>query len=191
MIASSGSNQNIDMIEYTLQRKKIKNINLYVKAPDGRVLVTAPYGVSQDKIDEFVRSREDWIQKHREQIRKRQETAVCDTPEKTRELTQDEKQLLLLKIYRLAKKWEPVMEVHCEKWSVRSMHTRWGSCSTKAHTIRLASALFFYDEELLEYVLVHELCHLLEPSHNARFHKLMSGFLPDYLERRKRLNAGG
>ena len=62
------------------------------------------------------------------------------------------------------------------------MKTRWGSCTVETGKIRLNARLARKPETCVEYVLVHELCHLLEPSHNARFHRLMDGFLPDWQE---------
>ncbi|MFR6467952.1 MAG: SprT-like domain-containing protein [Lachnospiraceae bacterium] len=68
------------------------------------------------------------------------------------------------------------------------MKTRWGSCTVQTGKIRLNFSLARKPEACLEYVLVHELCHLLEPSHNARFHGLMDKFLPDWRERKLLLN---
>ena len=68
------------------------------------------------------------------------------------------------------------------------MKTRWGSCTVETGKIRLNARLARKPETCVEYVLVHELCHLLEPSHNARFHRLMDGFLPDWQERKLLLN---
>ena len=74
---------------------------------------------------------------------------------------------------------EAVMGVHATRWSVRSMKTRWGSCTPKTGAIRIASGLAAYPPECLEFVVAHELVHLLEPSHNARFHTLLDQFCPE------------
>ena len=70
------------------------------------------------------------------------------------------------------------MPVHATRWSVRRMRTRWGSCTPKTGAIRINSALAAYPPECLDYVVTHELMHLLEPSHNARFHVLLDRFYP-------------
>jgi predicted metal-dependent hydrolase len=88
----------------------------------------------------------------------------------------------------LLAKWQPVMGVAVERFFVRRMKTLWGSCNHKAHTIRLNSELAKRPAELLEYVVVHELVHLLEPSHNARFVTLMDRFLPEWQAHRQELN---
>lgn len=69
--------------------------------------------------------------------------------------------------------------VHAARWSVRVMKTRWGSCTPKTGTIRINARLAAYPPECLEFVVAHELVHLLEPSHNARFHALLDEFCPD------------
>jgi hypothetical protein len=76
--------------------------------------------------------------------------------------------------------WEARMDVSVTKVQVRRMKTRWGSCSTGKHTIRLNTELARRPPECLEYVLVHELAHLHEPSHNRRFYALMDRYLPTW-----------
>ena len=80
------------------------------------------------------------------------------------------------------------MKVHANGFTIRDMKTRWGSCSIHSKKIRMNLQLAVKPEECVEYVLVHELCHLLEPSHNQRFYDLMSHILPDWRERKQKLN---
>ncbi|MBV5300600.1 MAG: M48 family metallopeptidase, partial [Methylococcales bacterium] len=80
----------------------------------------------------------------------------------------------------LIAKWEPVMGVQVKKFFVQKMKTRWGSCNYTKANVRFNSELAKKPIECLEYVVVHELVHLLEPSHNARFHRLMTQFLPHW-----------
>jgi predicted metal-dependent hydrolase len=87
----------------------------------------------------------------------------------------------------LLARWEPRLGVKLAKFSLRKMKTRWGSCSTKPRTMRLNTELAYLPPECLEYVVVHELVHLLEPSHNARFKALMDRHLPGWRDTRKRL----
>lgn len=70
------------------------------------------------------------------------------------------------------------MGVSAKSWQVRCMTSRWGSCTPARQTIRISSALAAYPPACLEMVVVHELVHLLEPSHNARFHALLDRFCP-------------
>lgn len=85
--------------------------------------------------------------------------------------------------------WEETMQVQSSEWRLKKMKTRWGTCNTRAQRIWLNTELAKYPLECLEYVLVHELVHLLERSHNHRFKALMTTFLPDWPVRRKLLNS--
>ncbi len=89
----------------------------------------------------------------------------------------------------LLAKWQPLMGVKVERFFVRRMKTMWGSCNYKAHTIRLNTELAKKPPECLEYVVVHELVHLLEPTHNARFVALMDRFMPKWKFYREALNS--
>ena len=85
--------------------------------------------------------------------------------------------------------WGKLMQVQVNEWHIKRMKTKWGSCNFRAHRIWLNLALAEYPVECVEYVVVHELCHLLEPSHSARFWSIMTQYLPDWEERRTRLNT--
>lgn len=79
----------------------------------------------------------------------------------------------------VVERMEARIGVHATRWSVRVMKTRWGSCTPKTGAIRINARLAAYPPECLEFVVAHELVHLLEPSHNARFHALLDEFCPD------------
>ncbi len=85
-------------------------------------------------------------------------------------------------------RWQPLMGVRVERFFVQRMKTKWGSCNHEACTIRLNSELAKKPRECLEYIIVHELVHLLEPTHNVRFIALMDRFMPDWQFRREVLN---
>ncbi len=96
---------------------------------------------------------------------------------------------LMAAVPALLARWEPLIGVKVKRVTLRRMKTRWGSCSTKPRTIRLNSELAKKPPECLEYVVVHELVHLLEASHNARFKALMDRYLPGWKVIRKQLNS--
>ncbi len=91
-------------------------------------------------------------------------------------------------IARLLAHWEPIMGVQASSFGIRKMHTRWGSCNTRTKKIWLSFQLVHFPTELLEYVVVHELTHLFERYHNARFYALMDSFLPNWRSLKQRLN---
>ncbi|AOW52895.1 TPA: DUF45 domain-containing protein [Legionella pneumophila subsp. pneumophila] len=87
-----------------------------------------------------------------------------------------------LVIPRLIQQWEAIMKVKINQWGIKKMKTRWGSCNPRAQRIWLNLNLIKKPLECLEYVLVHEMVHILEASHNKRFYALMTQFMPKWQE---------
>ena len=88
----------------------------------------------------------------------------------------------------LIAKWEPILRVNAGKVFVQRMKTKWGSCQPVSRNLRFNTELAKKPRECLEYLVVHEMLHLLEPTHNARFIALMDQFLPKWQHRRQQLN---
>lgn len=88
----------------------------------------------------------------------------------------------------LIARWEPILGVKVERFFVQRMRTRWGSCNPAARTIRLNTDLAKKPRECLEYIVVHEMAHILEPTHTARFVALMDRFMPNWRFYRDQLN---
>lgn len=89
----------------------------------------------------------------------------------------------------LIAKWEPILNVKVSRCYIRHMKTKWGSCNPVAQSIRLNTELAKKPLECLEYIVVHELVHLLEPTHNPRFVALMDAVMPKWQYYRDMLNA--
>ena len=89
----------------------------------------------------------------------------------------------------LINKWESILNVSVRRFSIRKMKTRWGSCTPKTRSIRFNLELVKRAPECLEYIVVHELIHLLEASHNSKFKSLMDRFYPDWKIYRKELRS--
>lgn len=89
----------------------------------------------------------------------------------------------------LLEKWQPIIRKQVSEFGVKKMKTRWGTCNTRDKRIWLNLELIKRDDACLEYVLVHELVHLLERYHNRRFYDYMDSFLPNWKQSRERLNA--
>ena len=94
------------------------------------------------------------------------------------------------KISELAPQWEQATGLFADEWRVRDMKTRWGSCNTVRKRIWLSLKLASYPVCCLEYVIVHELCHLLVPNHGADFKALMDKFYPEWKKVKRLLNGG-
>lgn len=95
---------------------------------------------------------------------------------------------LKMSAHDLLTTWEPMIGVTVAKLFVQRMKTKWGSCNSRAKNIRLNSELAKKPPECLEYILVHEMVHLLEPTHNQRFLALMDRYMPDWRFHRDALN---
>ena len=174
----------VDEFEVWILRKRIKNINLRVKPPDGRIEVSAPLRVDASFVRVFVREKRDWIRKQQERIAASpQGRAAAASPDEVAQW----REMVQAFVPPLIAKWEPIMGVKAGKIAYRNMTSRWGSCQPSTGRICINVRLALYPPECLEYVVVHELCHLLERGHGPRFHALMDAFLPDWKAIRAKL----
>lgn len=184
---------NYNNLLITIERRNVKNINIYIRPPLGEILVTAPKLVSNKRVLDVIAEKEYWIREHQRRVIERAKNGQIESGgsrnEEERAVTDEQLQHLKEQIECYAKKWEPVIGVHCNRFTIRDMKTRWGSCSIQKKTIRINRQLAKKPEECVEYVIVHELTHLLEASHNKVFHGYMKQFLPDYRQREKLLNG--
>src|SRR5690606_20946341 len=89
---------------------------------------------------------------------------------------------------KLIAKWEPRLDIKVNRFFVQKMRTKWGSCNSDRRTIRLNTDLAKKPRVCLEYIIVHELIHFLEPTHNERFRALMNRFMPKWAAHRRTLN---
>lgn len=123
------------------------------------------------------------------------DTAVLEVP-----LDQSKRKSAIDQFYRdqlnswialCAPRWELKLGVHAHEYRVRNMRTRWGSCNIRAKRVWLNLWLAEKPVEQAELVLVHELAHLIEPSHSARFYAILDEHLPNWRERDTALNRRG
>ena len=172
-------------------RKRIANVYLRVKPPDGHLEVTAPLKLCDDQIRAFIDGKRRWIAATRERLARSRDVyaqpgADGQLPPERSEA--EAKRILRERLPTLIDRWVPVVGRRPERISLRKMKTRWGSCTPATASIRLNTDLAWLDPELLEYVLVHELTHLYEHGHGPGFRARMDRYMPDWTERRRRLN---
>jgi len=168
---------------YTVTRKPVKYTRIRVSPPDGRVTVSAPRHVSEKEIAAFVAQKAEWIAKTQERIAAA--PPIMD-PEPVPEHLRAE---LYERIGPLLAYWADRMGLAQPTVSVRRMRSRWGSCNTQRKHVNLALELARRDDELLEYVIVHELAHLFERGHGPAFYAVMDRYLPNWRALRKQLNG--
>jgi predicted metal-dependent hydrolase len=112
------------------------------------------------------------------------------TSRKGREKVMHEWHLFLLHaaVPPLIRKWESRIGIQVRGYFLQRMKTKWGSCNPKEKTIRLNTELVKKPRDLLEYVIVHEMLHIIEPAHSPKFFALLSEHYPGWAEARRELN---
>lgn len=113
----------------------------------------------------------------------------CTTEQRAAVIHAWHKSLLHEVVPPLIQKWEPRLGVSVSSYFLQRMKTKWGSCNPAARSIRLNTELVKKPKDLLEYVVVHEMVHLLEPSHSDRFYQILSEHYPHWREARAEVNA--
>lgn len=153
---------------------------------DGTITVRAPLRMSVREIDQFVEHHKEWIWTRKKMQEERNAARRTYTDEEREAGKKLAKRVLAEKCRRFAQQ----MGVTYGMISVREQKTRWGSCSTKGN-LNFNWKLVLMPEEILDYVVVHELAHRLEMNHSPAFWAQVGYVIPDYRERRAWLKAHG
>ena len=168
-----------------VRRRGMRSIRLRVEG-DGSLVVSAPPSATLAEMRDAVTRNESWIERQRERL---SASPMAQAAYASEEDKRAWRVLVEAAVPLLLETWEPIIGVRVKKLAFRNMKSRWGSCQPLTGRVCINTRLALYPPRCLEYVVVHELVHMLEPSHNARFHELMDGFLPDWRERRKLLRT--
>lgn len=174
----------IDGLLIQLSRKHVKNVNLRVRQ-DGIVAISAPVHVPYRDIVTFVREKRTWIERAQEHVAQEKDDPFESATEEERAQW---KSIVAAFAVPLIQKWEPVLGVKAGKLAFRNMKSRWGSCQPSTGRICLNTRLALYPPACLEYVVVHELCHLIVRGHSKDFYALLDQALPDWRQARSRLS---
>ncbi len=178
-------------MKYRLIRSDRKTLGIEVKYPD-EVIVRAPLWVRQKEIDEFVSSREEWVRVSVEKLRKRHEASAAAAP--AEKLTMEEIQALadkaLAYIPGRVSHFAPLVGVTYGRITIRNQRSRWGSCSAQGN-LNFNCLLMLTPPEVIDSVVVHELCHRLEMNHSPRFYEHCVRVMPDYHKWNKWLKKNG
>ena len=155
---------------------------------NGDVHVSAPIGMPKGEIERFIDEHSDWIVEARKKTlhhQTRRSQFYNRLPLQTRAQADEVLKRLKVLIEPMVERYSDEMGVRPSGVRYRAMISRWGVCNFKDKSICFSAYLLLLPEWCVEHVVVHELCHLLEPSHNARFHALMDRFYPRWREARK------
>lgn len=175
---------NIDGIAVKLTLKTMSSITMRVKTAAEPVQISAPVGTSRQVIEGFVRSRKSLIAQLQESW---QDSPMARANLATPQEVAEWRAIVEGLTPGLVERWAAVMGVTPGKLAYRNMTSRWGSCQPSTGRICINVRLALYPPRCLEYVVVHELAHLLVHGHGAQFYAVLDRYLPDWRESKKLL----
>lgn len=167
-------------MEYSIVYAKRRTLSLCIK--NGALVVRAPYGTSKERIEVVITKHSKWIKNALDRQKARNEALLSLTEDDIRLLKEKARIVLGEK----AAKFAEMMELEYNRISITNAKTRFGSCSSKGN-ISFSYRLMLYPEAAIDYVVVHELSHLVEMNHSPRFWSVVEKYMPDYKERKKLL----
>ena len=176
-----------DLEVWVIGKARVRNMSLRVQPPDGRVEVSVParrFRFADAEVAAFVRQKRAWIERA---IAKTLASPMAQAAAATPEQVKQWRQVVEACTPALVEQWEPILGVKARTLAYRNMRSRWGSCQPSTGRICINVRLALYPPECLEYVVVHELCHLLVSGHGPDFHNLMTRVMPDWKQRRAKL----
>ena len=167
---------NGEKIPYTMQKSKIKNMYIHIK--EGKVIVKAPIRLKDKYIQEFINRKSKWIYENVKRYER--------NPKKEEKIEPEDRERLKRVIQRNIEKYSKTLKVMPSKVRIKDIKYAWGSCSSKKNiTINLKLAT--KEEKTIEYVVLHEMCHLREMNHSKIFWDLVEENMSDYKVYKKKL----
>lgn len=154
-----------------------------------KLLVRAPRGTSREVINFVLSEKRCWIEKHLKKIQQRKaalEQLPVLTEDEVRELT--DKALVVMP--QKVQKYAPMVGVNCGRITIRHQRSRWGSCSEKGN-LSFNCLLMLFPEDVIDYVVVHELCHRKYMNHSSEFYAEVERVFPQYRRCKKWLRENG
>lgn len=198
--------QTVDIAGMTvhIHRKPIKNMYLRIKPPNADVVISAPEKMPESTIVRFVTERREWVERARRGMLQARDRQIAQSGEPggengigsgaegsfvwTEELKSKARRNIESALSAMLAKWGPIIGRRPTKITLRTMTSRWGSCTPRTGRVRLNLQLGLMDSRFLEYVLVHEMTHLWENGHGKGFQRRMDAYLPQWRQLRKEIN---
>ena len=171
-----------------IERSRRRSIVLSVNSK-AEVILKVPYRTTNAEIKRILFERQDWIRTHVARVRSARASADTLAPltdEELRQLSRQAAQYIPPRVAMYAER----IGVSYGRITIRHQRTRWGSCSTKGN-LNFNCLLMLTPPEVIDYVIVHELCHRKEMNHSTRFWALVASVLPNYVEQKRWLREHG
>lgn len=160
---------------------------------DKKIKVRVPRRASKAQIEEMLKAKQDWILKTLDKIEQKN-TAEAREYEEAKPLSSEEVKELKKEarnhLASLTEYWAEKIGVSYGRISIRGQKTRWGSCSSKGN-LNYNYLLMLCPDDVIEYVVIHELCHRIYMNHSKRFWEKIEEFCPNYRQARKWLKQNG
>lgn len=166
-------------LEIELKRKAIRRLSVRVY-PGGKIVASVPWLMPKSHVERFIESKLEWLLETHEKMLHAQPRMLIPI---SREAENELRQYLAQSIeeWRIKLGEEPVT------WKLRNMRSQWGNCRAARRLITLNTQLARVPDELREYIVMHEMCHLQIQNHGPEFKALETKLMPDWRKRREAL----
>lgn len=174
-------NEKIEYQVHESRRARCLRITIH---PGGELSATLPRGFRLEQLENFIRQKADWILRKINLARKRRPNLLLPKANRREYLARKNEALALAK--NKVERFGAIYNLHPAKISIRNQKTRWGSCSRKGN-LSFSYKIIYLSERYLDYIIIHELCHLKEFDHSKRFWDLVKKKCSDYKNLRKEI----
>jgi len=175
----------IGSLQVRAERKRVRSVRLYISQKDLQAHLTIPYYASEKFAIDFLSKNYEWLKRTMEKIKENPPPAL----RKEQEISKEEMAKLKRIISNLLPQWEFRLGVKAKDWKLRKMKTQWGNCKMKTREITFSTGLIKKPLRCIEYVVAHELAHLIEANHSEKFYAVIAKHFPYWKEVRKELNG--
>lgn len=174
-------------VDYTLRlSKRARRMRLAIYR-DGAFVVTAPWSINQNIIEQFIIKKSQWVLDKLDYFKKFSGYSLVKSNGK--DFSQNKKAALALAKERI-EHFNNIYEFKFNKVNIKNQKTRWGSCSSLGN-LNFNYKIALLSQQLSDYIIVHELCHLGEFNHSPKFWNLVAKSIPDYFEIKNELKRSG
>ncbi len=174
-------------------KKKIKNINFRIKPEEPDVIhISIPVQMSdQEALAALDQPKiQKWLENYRKKLESVPKSPSAQEEERIKNIPTYQERLKKV-LPPMFSKWEAALGVKSNKITIKDTKSQWGSCNPRTGNISISVWLGAFPDDCIEYVVVHELAHMLERGHNQRFYGILDRYYPDWRQCREKLKSNG